>query len=136
MSTKVNGETRARLGQSAKRSAIIRGQAGRVSHSGRQTSARCGQSRNLGFSACQLLWKITGGSASRASLLEKERGSQMQRFFLLAKFRQKAKLKIRKRSDFEGFQSPEVRGKNNKNEETTIARLVNWSHCVAKNIEG
>ncbi len=49
VSTKVNGETRARLGQSAKRSAIIRGQAGRVSHSGRQTSARCGRAETRDF---------------------------------------------------------------------------------------
>jgi hypothetical protein len=29
-------------------------------------------------------------------------------FFLLAKFHQKEKFKIHERSDFEGFQSPEV----------------------------
>jgi hypothetical protein len=54
--------------------------------------------------------------------------------FLLAKFRQKAKMKIRQRSDFEGFQPPEVREKKQKREK--IARLVIWFHCVAKNIDG
>ncbi len=35
MNTKVKGETRERLGQSAKRSAAVRGQAGKGSYSGR-----------------------------------------------------------------------------------------------------
>jgi hypothetical protein len=64
----------------------------------------------------------------------KERGSQKQRFFYWRNFRQKEKLKITKRSEFEGFQSPEVREKEQKR--GTIARLVIWFHYVAKNVEG
>jgi hypothetical protein len=50
---------------------------------------------------------------SRLASRERERKPEAA-LFLLAKFRQKAKLKIRKRSDFEGFQSPEVREKRTK----------------------
>jgi hypothetical protein len=66
---------------------------------------------------------------------ERERDRQPEvALFLLAKFRQKEKFKIRQRSEFEGFQSPEVREKEQKRGK--IARLVIWFHCVAKNIEG
>ncbi len=136
VSTKVNGETRARRGQSAKTERHNSWAARKGEPQWQADVCQVWQSRNSGFSACQLLWKITGASASRASLLEKERGSQKQRFFLLAKFRQKAKLKIRKKNWFWRFSVARSEGKKNKNEETTIARLVNWSHCVAKNIEG
>jgi len=54
MSTKVNGETRERLGQSAKRSAAVRGQAGK----GAIVAGRVRPSRTFGFSACQVLWLI------------------------------------------------------------------------------
>jgi hypothetical protein len=56
MSTKVNGETRERLGQSTKRSVAVRGQAGR----GLQWQADVcpvRQSRKSGISACQVLWR-------------------------------------------------------------------------------
>ncbi len=49
MSTKVNGETRERPGQSAKRSAAIRGQAGRGATVAWQTSAGCGRPESRDF---------------------------------------------------------------------------------------
>ncbi len=63
MSTKVNDETRERIGQSAKRSTAVRGQAGK----GAPTAGRVRPSRTSGFSACEVLWLIVGGSASRAA---------------------------------------------------------------------
>ncbi len=53
MSTKVNGEIRERLGQSVKRSAAVRGQAGRGA-TGQADVCRVGQSRKSRFSACQV----------------------------------------------------------------------------------
>jgi hypothetical protein len=58
VSTKVNDETRERLGQSA----AISEKAGRGAQ---WQSVVCRQSRKSGFSACQVLWKIAGRSASR-----------------------------------------------------------------------
>ncbi len=49
MSTQVNGEIRERLGQSAKRSAAVRGQAGRVATVARQTSAGYGRAERRDF---------------------------------------------------------------------------------------
>ncbi|CAK9274867.1 unnamed protein product [Sphagnum jensenii] len=67
VSTKVNGETRERLGQSAKRSAAVRGQAGRgATVAGRRLRVR--PSRTPGFSACQVLWLIPGRCASCAAV--------------------------------------------------------------------
>ncbi len=136
VSTKVNGETRARLGQSAKRSATIHGQAGR----GATVAARRLQGvaeQKLGI-FCQPGFVQDRGQicfsrhAASSMCDEKEIDAH-----LLAKFRQKAQLKIRERSDFEGFQSPEVRGgkKKKKQKRGKIARLVIWFHCVAKNTE-
>jgi len=48
VSTKVNGETRERLGQSAKRSAAVRGQAGRGA-TGQAESAGCGRAESRDF---------------------------------------------------------------------------------------
>jgi len=63
VSTKVNGETLERLGQSAKRSAAVGGQAGRgASVAGRRLPGATEQTS--GFSACQVLWLIVGRSAS------------------------------------------------------------------------
>ncbi len=50
MSTKVNGETSERLGQSAKRSATVRGQAGRGA-TWQADVCHVRQSRKSGFSA-------------------------------------------------------------------------------------
>jgi hypothetical protein len=41
-------------------------------------------------------------------------------------------IKIQKKSDFGGFQSPEVRGKSNKNRQTSIFEF----QCIAKSREG
>ncbi len=49
MSTQVNGEIRERLGRSAKRSAAVRGQAGRGATVARQTSAGCGRAERRDF---------------------------------------------------------------------------------------
>jgi hypothetical protein len=48
LSTKVNGETRERLGESAQRSTTVRGQAGK----GATVASRVRPSRTSGFSAC------------------------------------------------------------------------------------
>ncbi len=63
VSTKVNSETRERLGQSAQRSTTVRGQAGK----GAPVASRVRPSRTSGFFACQLLWLIAGRSASRTA---------------------------------------------------------------------
>jgi hypothetical protein len=63
VSTKVNRETRERLGRSAKRSAAVRGQAGR----GGTVARRClpgAAEQNVGLLACQVLWLTAGRSAS------------------------------------------------------------------------
>jgi hypothetical protein len=57
VSTKVNGETSERLGQSAKWSATVRGQAG-MGATWQADFCRVWQSRKSRFSACQVLWKI------------------------------------------------------------------------------
>jgi hypothetical protein len=66
---KANGETREKLGQSARISSPVPpGQGGKGSYSGRQTSTgggRAQQSRD--FPACQGLWKSAGRSASHAA---------------------------------------------------------------------
>ncbi len=62
-STKVNGETRETLGQSAKRSTAVRGQAGK----GATVASRVRPSRTSRFSACQVLWLIAGRSTSRTA---------------------------------------------------------------------
>jgi hypothetical protein len=49
VSTQVNGEIRERLGRSAKRSAAVRGQAGRGATVARQTSAGCGRAERRDF---------------------------------------------------------------------------------------
>jgi hypothetical protein len=62
------GETPERLGQSAKQSTTVCGQAGRgATVAGRHPPA-VQESRKSGFSACQVLWKIVGRSASHAAL--------------------------------------------------------------------
>jgi len=53
VNTKVNGETRERLGQSVKRSAAVRGQAGRGA-TGQADVCRVRQSGKSRFSACQV----------------------------------------------------------------------------------
>jgi hypothetical protein len=55
--TKVNGETSERLGQSAKRSATVRGRAG-IGATWQADVCRVRQSKKSRFSACQVLWKI------------------------------------------------------------------------------
>ncbi len=45
----MRGEIRERLGQSAKRSAAVRGQAGRGATVARPTSARCGRAEGRDF---------------------------------------------------------------------------------------
>jgi hypothetical protein len=69
VSTKVNGETSERLGQSAKRSATSRGQAGRGA-TWEADVCRVRQSRKSGISAWQFLWKIcfSRGSLPRCFL--------------------------------------------------------------------
>jgi hypothetical protein len=61
--------------------------------------------------------------------------SSRQRFFLLAKFFQKAKLKIKnvKKDFFEGFYSLEMRRKKRKKWSDSY---YIWFHCVAKKNEG
>jgi hypothetical protein len=62
------GETPERLGQSAKQSTTVCGQAGRgATVAGRHPPA-VQESRKSVFSACQVLWKIVGRSASHAAL--------------------------------------------------------------------
>ncbi len=69
VSTKVNGETRESLRQSAKWSAGVRGQEGEPKEEAWQADVcRVRQSRKSGFSACQVLWKSAGRSASRAAV--------------------------------------------------------------------
>jgi hypothetical protein len=63
VSTKVNRETRERLGRSAKRSAAVRGQAGRGGTVARRRLPGAAE-QNVGLSACQVLWLIAGRSAS------------------------------------------------------------------------
>jgi hypothetical protein len=58
-----DGEPRERLGQSAKRSAPVPGQAGRGSYSGRQTSAGCTRAESRDF------WPARVCGTSRAYLL-------------------------------------------------------------------
>jgi hypothetical protein len=58
VSTKVNGETSERLGQSAKRSATVRGQAG-MGATWQADVCRVWQSGKSRFSACQVLWKMS-----------------------------------------------------------------------------
>jgi len=66
---KVNGETRERLRQSAKWSAAVSGQEGEPKEEAWQADVcQVRQSRKSGFSACQVLWKSAGGSASRAAV--------------------------------------------------------------------
>ncbi len=74
MSTKVNGETRERLRQSAKRSAAVRGQA-----QWQADVSRVRQSRKSGFSGCQVLWKIAGRSALFPSWARPERERERER---------------------------------------------------------
>jgi hypothetical protein len=58
-----------RLGQSAKRRAPVPGQARKGSYSDRQTSVWCGRAESKsGFCACQVVWKIAGGSETAALL--------------------------------------------------------------------
>ncbi len=59
VNTKVNGESRERLGQNAKRSTAVRGQAGK----GATLASRVRPNRTSGFSACQVLWRIACRSA-------------------------------------------------------------------------
>jgi len=66
VSTKVNGETRERLEQIAKRSAAVRGQARRGATVADACRVRPG--RTSGFSDCQVLWLIAGRSVSRAAV--------------------------------------------------------------------
>ncbi len=67
-SVRLIGETPERLGQSAKQSTTVCGQAGRgATVAGRHPPA-VQESRKSGFSACQVLWKIVGRSASHAAL--------------------------------------------------------------------
>jgi hypothetical protein len=49
VSTKVNGETHEKLGQSAKKSLPVHGQGRNGSYSGRQTSARCDRAKSRDF---------------------------------------------------------------------------------------
>ncbi len=69
MSTKVNGETCARLGQSAKRSATIRGQAGRGATVAGGRLPGVAEQKLGNFLPARFLWKIAGRSASRATLI-------------------------------------------------------------------
>jgi hypothetical protein len=67
VSTMVNGETSKRLGQSAKRSATVRGQAG-MGATWQADVCRVRQSGKSRFSACQVLWKIRFRGRSAALL--------------------------------------------------------------------
>jgi hypothetical protein len=68
VSTKVFGETPERLGQSAKESTTVCGQAGTGATVAGRALPAVQQSSKSGFSTCQVLWKIVGGSASHAAV--------------------------------------------------------------------
>jgi hypothetical protein len=69
VSRKANGETRERLGQSAKRSAAVHGRRSEGELQWQADVCRvCDRAESQDFFACQVLGKITGRSASRAAV--------------------------------------------------------------------